>query len=293
MWKNPAVPISTQLKSLLNTGLRPANLKVGTLVAERRETARLDALAAAGYFERPAFPLPACFSAAESHLVFDNLAQHRARFDSFAEQQANEAGYSFANDYFTSPDTEVLYTLVRLLRPGTVLEIGSGNSTRITRQAIRDGGLATKLISIDPYPRHEVAAICDESFREPVESSGARERLLALRAGDILFIDSSHELKVGNDVAYLFCDILPRLPAGVVVHIHDVVLPFDYPAEWIRQNCWAWAEQYLVQTMLAFGDSFAAIWPGYYLQRTRKDFAAHFPHLNGREAYSLWLRKVK
>lgn len=285
--------VTTNTKSLINACLRPANLRLDTLTAETLEQARLDALAATGHFARPAFPLPAAFVSTEAQVVFDNLAAHRARFETFADASANDVGYSFANDYFSSPDAEVLYTMVRHSQPRTILEVGSGNSTRISRQAIHDGKLATTLISIDPSPRRDVAAICDETFPDRVESTRVLERLLGLDAGDILFIDSSHEVKAGTDVVYLLLNILPQLPAGVLVHIHDIFLPYDYPERWVREFRWRWTEQYVVQAMLEFGDAFAVVWPGHHLQRTCADFERHFPFSRGRTACSLWLRKLK
>lgn len=283
--------ISSKIKDSLNAGLALANLRVETLTGEKQEAARLEALRAAGHFDRPAFPVPHSFENAAAQIVFANLAAHHARFETFENAAANDVGYSFDNAYFSSPDAEVLYTLVRSFQPNRVIEIGSGNSTRVTRQAIKDGSLPTRLISIDPFPRQEVLEICDEAFRERVEVGDMRLRLRDLKAGDIVFIDSSHEVKTGNDVIYLFLTALPELPAGVLVHIHDVVLPWDYPCEWALK--YRWTEQYLVQAILAFGDTFEVIWPGYFLQRTRADFQTHFPFTTGRMAYSLWLRKVK
>jgi predicted O-methyltransferase YrrM len=285
--------ITTKIKEVLNAALAQANLRIDSLSAERAEMARLEGLCAAGHFIQPVFPVLPSFEKSSARIVFENLPQHRARFEDLQNAGRNRVGYAFDNDYFSSPDTEVLYTLVRQLQPRQVVEVGSGNSTRITRQAIADGALATKLISIDPAPRREVAEFCDESFRERVEGSGALTRLRGLQAGDFLFIDSSHEVKTGNDVVFLLLNVLPQLPAGVVIHIHDIFLPFEYPENWVRDFRWGWTEQYLVQAMLAFSDAFETIWPGHYLQRTQPNFAQHFPHLNGRTAYSLWLRKVK
>lgn len=282
---------TTKIKAALNALLASANLRLESLTAERQEQARLATLHTAGHFAKAVFPLLPGFENSSARLVLDNLSQHRARFETFSDAARNDVGYSFANDYFTSPDTEVLYTLVRLFQPGRVIEIGSGNSTRITRQAIRDGKLATRLTCIDPFPRVEIAEFCDENFSECVETGGAAARLRELQSGDFLFIDSSHEVKTGNDVVYLLLNVLPTLPAGVIIHIHDIFLPYDYPATWANE--WRWNEQYLVQAMLAFGDTFEVLWPGHYLQRTRPDFAQHFPFSAGQTAYSLWLRKLK
>ena len=48
--------------------------------------------------------------------------------------------------------------------------------------------------------------------------------------------NSSHILMPGSDVDILFNRVLPRLPAGALVHIHDIFLPFDYPAIWGWRN---------------------------------------------------------
>lgn len=282
--------ITTDVKEWINTCLRPANLQLQTLTSVNRERSRLEEIKASGHFSRPVFPVPRNFESLESKVVFDNLASHRARFETFGDAAANDVGYSFANEYFSSPDAEVLYTLVRHFRPRTIVEVGSGNSTRINRQAIRDGGLETKLISIDPSPRRDVAEICDEVFRECVESGRTGEHLLRLQKDDILFIDASHAVKTRNDVVYLFLNILPLLPAGVLVHVHDIFLPYDYPERWVKE--FQWTEQYLVQAILAFGDAFSVLWPGHYLQRTRADFENYLPFSKGRPACSLWLRKI-
>ena len=43
----------------------------------------------------------------------------------------------------------------------------------------------------------------------------------ALEENDILFIDSSHTVRVGGDVTHLFSEVLPRLADGVVVDVHE------------------------------------------------------------------------
>jgi hypothetical protein len=287
------VAISSKIKELLNAGLALVNLRVETRTREKEENLRLEALRSIGHFNRPAFPLPPSFLSASAQVVFDNLAMHHARFETFQDMTANDVGYSFDNDYFSSPDAEVLYTLTRHFQPRRIIEVGSGYSTRIARQAIKDGNLPTRLISIDPCPRREVMEICDEGICEPVEFGCAKGKLRQLRAGDFLFIDSSHEVKTGNDVVYLFLNVLPQLESGVLVHVHDITLPWDYPCEWLMEQHWAWTEQYLVQMMLGSGEMFEVIWPGHFLQRTQPEFQTYFPFGARRTAFSLWLRKAK
>lgn len=282
---------TTLVKGFLNQLLRTVNLRIETLTKENLEAARLDGLVRAGYFGRPVFPITRPFEVKGDRSVVDALGRYRNRFDDFEDPLRNGVGYTFNNDFFSSPDAEILYTFVREFRPATVVEVGSGHSTKVIRQAIIDGGLGTRLVSVDPQPRAEIRTLADRVYYQPVETPEIKEVLCSLGKGDILFIDSSHEIKTGNDVVFLYLVVLPDLPSGVVIHIHDVFLPYEYPKEWIVEKRRGWNEQYLVQALLMFTDAFEVLWAGHFLQRTRMDFRQYFPHMNGRQAQSLWLRK--
>jgi len=127
-----------------------------------------------------------------------------------------------------------------------------------------------------------------------VEDIEVEEILRLLSPGDILFIDSSHTIQTGGDVPYLFLEVLPRLQAGVLVHIHDIFFPFDYPSDWVMDG-WGWNEQYLVHAFLAGNKAFEILWPARYLwERQRAAIVELIPSaaaLN-RQPSSLWLRKV-
>ena len=284
--------LTTLAKTRMNRCLQHVNLRLDTLTAERIEDRRLEALEQGGHFVQPPFPLPLAFESMTLAPLLGALSRYKSRFDDFAAPSRNDVRYTFDNDYFSSPDAEVLYTMVRTFQPQTVIEVGSGYSTKITRQALLDGQLHARLISIDPHPRLEIRALVDEFYLEPVEALRHRELFRSLQEGDILFIDSSHEIKTGNDVVFLYVQVIPALPPGVLIHIHDVFLPYDYPREWVVGKRLAWNEQYLVQCLLTCSSAFEVLWAGHYLHRTQADFAQYFPHLNGRVATSLWLRKT-
>ena len=120
-----------------------------------------------------------------------------------------------------------IYSFLRSRRPATYLEIGSGNSTKFAARARQDGRLDTKIVSIDPSPRAEVDALCDEVIRSPFELAdlSVLDRLVP---GDIVFFDGSHRVFMNSDVAAFFLDAVPRLPAGVLIGVHDIYLPDDY-----------------------------------------------------------------
>ena len=131
-------------------------------------------------------------------------------------------------------DAIALMAFLKDYRPHLLLEIGSGNSTRFARRAIREFQLPTRIVSCDPAPRAEIRIVSDEIFQQSAETlpHSVFERLAA---GDVLFIDSSHRVFQNSDVTMLCLEILPRLSSGVIVHFHDILLPYDYPPQWARR----------------------------------------------------------
>lgn len=143
-------------------------------------------------------------------------------------------------------DSVALYTMIRTRRPKVYLEIGSGITTCFARRAIQDGGLDTKIISIDPHPRAEIDAICDRVERVGLEECDP-SIFDQLEANDILFFDGSHRSFMNSDVTVFMLDVLPALKPGVIVHVHDVMLPVDYPPFF---KDWYWNEQYILAVYL-------------------------------------------
>lgn len=150
------------------------------------------------------------------------------------------------NPWFTALDAIALSGMLVRHDPRLLIEIGSGNSTKFARHVIRERSLRTKIVSIDPQPRAEIDGLCDEIIRAPAEFVDPAV-FSRLKPGDILFIDSSHRSLENSDVTTLFLEVLPELPPGVIVHVHDVYLPYDYPpaSEGLMYN-----EQYLLAALL-------------------------------------------
>ena len=276
--------LSTSAKQLLNRALAPLNLRLDTLTARRTEQDRLARLAEAGHFETPPYPLAALadFEPGPFVAAWNRWGERLARL---ASEGDAETGYDPANIYFPPPDAEALYLVAQIHRPRRWIEIGSGNSTRVARRAILDGGLDTRLTAIDPEPRVEIAAFADEVHRTRLEDYRG-DAIGKLAAGDVLFIDSSHAVAPGNDVARLFLDLVPALPPGVIVHVHDIFLPYEYPREWIAAGQ-GWNEQYLLHALLSAGRH-RILWPGHHLQRDRPEMVAKLPFLSRGRAQSFW-----
>src|SRR5262245_1888739 len=283
--------LSTGAKTLINSCLEKAQLRLETTTEDNNRRRRLTRLEVAGHFDRPAFPAPRSFNSPEYKRLLKLLSVYRERLDGFDDPAHNDVGYTFDNSYFSSPDAEVLYAIVRSCEPQVVVEVGSGNSTRLIRQAIIDGTAATKLISIDPCPRTNIEGLSDAIHKTPAEDIGLDELASWFKSGDILFIDSSHLVGTGSDVVFLYLGLIPRLPAGVLIHAHDIWLPYDYPRQWAED--YEWNEQYLVQAMLSFGCGFDVLWAGHYLEQTVAEFDRYFPYRRHQPALSLWLRKTQ
>lgn len=168
------------------------------------------------------------------------------------------------NEFFPLFDTVVLYGLLRHLRPQRFVEVGSGTSTRIAHCAKADGGFPAEIISVDPQPRAEIDALCTRTIRRPFDRVST-ELVNEIRPGDVLFIDGSHHCFPNSDVTHLFMNVLPQLSRGVVVHLHDIYLPDDYPAE---HRGHLWSEQYLLGAwLLGGGAGFRPLFPAAYLSR--------------------------
>lgn len=140
-------------------------------------------------------------------------------------------------------DAASLYGLLASRAPRRYLEIGSGHSTRFARRAIRDQGLPTSIVSIDPAPRASVEGLVDTWIRRRLEDVPIEELEALVSAGDVLFFDGSHRCLTNSDVTVFFLDLVPRLPEGVLVQVHDVCLPYDYPPEWSGRH---YSEQYVL-----------------------------------------------
>lgn len=192
-------------------------------------------------------------------------------------------------DWFPRLDAALAYAIVRATRPRRIVEVGSGHSTRFLARAVADGGLDTRITAIDPKPRASIESLPVEWLRTPVQRVPA---FPALGPGDILFIDSSHQLKPGSDVDFLLNAVLPLLPAGVRVHFHDIFLPDDYP------DAWAWRhynEQAAVGALIEknlFKVEFASHATVTREPEKLQGVLARLPLVSGAIESSLWLTRI-
>jgi hypothetical protein len=208
------------------------------------------------------------FDPAEIRASLASMAPFAPEFDppqTGDEQTATE--FFWGNTHFSFTDAVAYYAMVRHLRPMRIVEIGSGSSTLVADAAIRRNGQG-EIICIDPYIRPSIARLdgVTQTIRRPVQSLPIVEMQELLATADMLFIDSTHTVKIGSDCVYLYLVLLPAIAKPLLVHSHDVFLPFGMPVHWARDRQHYWNEQYLLYAWLlhnsrarvTFGSTYAA-----------------------------------
>jgi hypothetical protein len=199
----------------------------------------------------------------------------------FPLQKTKNIEYHYDNVSYGSGDSEYLYGIIRHFKPGRIIEIGSGHSTLMARNAIAKNkqevpGYACQHICIEPYEQPFLEKIGVEVLREKVEEVD-KSVFQQLEANDILFIDSSHIIRPQGDVLFEYLELLPILKPGVLVHVHDIFTPKDYPDGWIFEHI-LWNEQYLLEAFLSFNSEFKIIGAlNYLVHHHRKEFAEKCP----------------
>lgn len=225
------------------------------------------------------------------------------RFASFREEisdipdSSDKVEYYYQNNAIGGIDAIMYYYMIRYFKPHKLVEVGAGYSTLMAAKACKINE-NTEFISIEPYPmnfvRNEIEGLNELKVRklQEIPLSFFEE----LEENDILFIDSSHVLKAGSDVTYIFSTILPRLQRGVIIHFHDVFIPYEIPEKWMRDELLFWNEQYVLYSMMINAtEEYETIMPNFYLgSNYRERLLTYFPHMPEVKIYddvSYWIRK--
>jgi hypothetical protein len=233
------------------------------------------------------------------------LPKYQAEFRQSFPLHRTEGSEQFhlINGGYMAGDAQVYYALIRHGRPRRIIEIGGGNSSLLAAAAClrnrEDYGVKPHLTVIEPYPwdllKKGVRGV--DVLREERIQTVELELFTSLQAGDILFIDSSHVLRPGGDVQREYCEILPRLAPGVLVHIHDISLPKPYFPSYFQNHLY-WNEQYLLQAFLTYNSRYEVVWPGTYMYvQHAEEVVNAFPEIADMrveyplaEPSSFWLR---
>jgi len=259
-------------------------------------------------WERPADLRALKFDVAEQMDFLEReLASYLPEFDPPHLPTGRSGEFYLHNGYYGSVDAEVLYAMVRRWKPRRIIELGSGASSLVIGEACCANAresCTTDYRVFDPFPEADPQS--DFVGLEPAVASLARvdavpatevalDEFTALESGDLLFVDTTHTVKAGGDVNYLILEVLPSLQEGVLVHFHDIFLPWEYPIEWVERLRRYWAEQYLLQAFLAFNAAYQVLFASHAVMRAFPTRLSRLIASAGSEdaqvASALWLRR--
>jgi hypothetical protein len=227
-------------------------------------------------------------------LLRKEFPKFRDEYKQFPARPCGEATRFYLNNgLFDGIDALIAYCMVRHFQPRVIIEIGGGfSSLLLSEAAAKNNG--SSFTCIEPFPQEFLKQGFPGLHRliEKKVQDVDLEFFSQLQSSDILFIDSSHTVKTGGDVNYLFLEILPRLKPGVIVHVHDIFLPFEYRRDWVMEEFRFWTEQYLLQAFLSFNSEFEVLMANSYLaHRYMKDLKATFMNSPWWSGGSFWMRR--
>lgn len=216
------------------------------------------------------------------------------------ERTSDPTQYYLKNGSFGFVSGQMHYGIIRHFKPQKVIEIGSGYSTLASLAALRknaEEGYQYEFIIIDPYPPSFIkkgTLGIKQLITKKVEDIDI-SFFDCLSENDMLFIDSSHTVKIGGDVNFLILEVLPRLKKGVIVHIHDIQFPYEYFKSYALENHLFWQEQYLVQAFLAYNNAFKILWCASYMHYKYPELITKYfsPYPRNRVPTSLYIQKNK
>ncbi len=229
----------------------------------------------------------------EQVTLLNNFKEHYARLP-FSDDQDPKWRYYYKNRMYSYTDAIFLFCMLNEKKPRQVIEVGSGFSSALmmdVNSEFLDDSM--DLTFIEPYTdrlrsllRENEKITIKEQFVQSVDLSTFEK----LEKNDILFIDSTHVSKTDSDVNFLFFEVLPRLKPGVIVHIHDVFYPFEYPKEWVLGQGRSWNEDYILRSFLTFNSKFKIILFSTYLHRYHQDwFQKNMPLCLKNKGGNIWL----
>ncbi len=218
---------------------------------------------------------------------------------------SNSTRFEWNNDQFPPADAFAYYGMLRQLKPKKILEIGSGFSTQVAIEAVKKNEVGT-ITCIEPYPRDLLKENTQITLIESILQDVGDDIFSSLDAGDILFIDSSHQVKCQSDVLDIFFRVLDLIKPGVFIHVHDIFFPDDYPEIWLKENGVFFNEQYFLLAFLKDNLKYRVCHPNAYIVRKKRDFYEAIMlnnHINGDDSFvnpihgfikagSFWIEKT-
>lgn len=228
---------------------------------------------------------------AQLELLRERFPKYAGEYREFFSDFRADERFADTTLEFIGYDPYIYHCMIRNFKPARIIEVGAGYSTLVATKAAALNGAATEITAIEPYPGDLLQSLTSQVHivRQGAQSVDM-DIFTDLRENDILFIDSSHVVKTGSDVCFLVLEALPRLNQGVIVHFHDIFLPFNYPLSWLLERRVFWNEQYLLQAYLMHNRRARVLFAvGYMIERHAELMSGAFFDCEATGG-SLWLR---
>jgi predicted O-methyltransferase YrrM len=204
--------------------------------------------------------------------------------------------FYWRNDFWGNADALVQYGLCRSRRPRRVIEVGCGWSSLLLARALEKNKAPYEVVQIEPYPRRTLLEALPDHWElhETILQKAPLELFDRLEQGDVLFYDGSHCSKVASDVNWFFFRILPRLKPGVLIHLHDISLPYEYPVPWIFERGQTWNEQYVFQAFMMHNSAYKILIANKYLwHHCGQLLDGFYKGVQPSYGASVWMEKVE
>ena len=213
------------------------------------------------------------------------------------KKKTENIGYYLENNFFMGGDADIYYQMIRHFKPKNIIEIGSGYSSLVASEAIdynlKIDGFKSTLTCVEPFENKWLENNGINVIREKIEDL-APELLEKLNENDILFVDSSHVVKPQGDILKIYLEIFPKLSKGVIIHIHDIFTPRDYPSKWLKEENRFYNEQYLFEAIMDHSSRYNVLCSLNYLKNDHyNELKKVCPYLNEKcEPSSMYLQVV-
>jgi len=203
--------------------------------------------------------------------------------------------YCWNNPFWNNSDALVQYGIYRDIKPNRIVEVGCGFSSLLMQRALEKNDNNCQVTQVEPYPNPALFNLFPDnwSHHQCMLQRAPFEIFESLESGDVLFYDGSHCSKAASDVNWFFFEILPRLSPGVIIHIHDIFLPDDYPEPWIFERGQTWNEQYLLQAFLMHNPDYEIIMANRFLWKKHADILdKYYRGVQPSYGCSFWIKKT-
>lgn len=200
--------------------------------------------------------------------ILQTTLKYKDAFSTITEDKLiqNDIDPGWNNGYLPGLDIIMLYSLLVQIKPSTYIEIGSGTSTKVAYRSRKENSLSFEIISIDPSPRKNISKVADRIYSQEIQQTDTAI-FQSLSENDVLFLDGTHLLYPNSDVMWFFMEIFPILKNGVIVHIHDIYLPYDYPDFMLKRY---YNEQYLLGALLLSNpERYEILCPNYFISTNK------------------------